>query len=279
MGEFIVGSESLAAGSVTRQDLRARYLKIHQNVYAPTGYRPTADDRAIAAWLWSGRRATLVGYSAAALLGSRWLPDHAPAELGRLRQPAPRGIVIHSGAIAADELIEIDEMRCTTAPRTGYDMGRRLPFETGVIRIDALLNATGCSVENVVEIADRYPGHRGIRRLRVALEFADPGAESPQETRLRLLIMTSALPRPETQIPVGRRRIDMGWPAWMVGVEYDGDQHWSDSRQHAEDIERLEFLAAQGWTIVRVSRDQLRYRPAEVIARIRRALQAAGAPV
>ena len=41
----------------------------------------------------------------------------------------------------------------------------------------------------------------------------------------------------------------MGWPDWKVGVEYDGEQHWTDPNRHAEDIERLEYLAAQGWII------------------------------
>lgn len=62
----------------------------------------------------------------------------------------------------------------------------------------------------------------------------------------------------------------------MVGIEYDGEQHWTDARQHEEDIERLEFLAAQGWTIIRVSRNQLRYRQSEVLQRVRAALAAAG---
>src|SRR6185312_8319451 len=69
-----------------------------------------------------------------------------------------------------------------------------------------------------------------------------------------------------------RHRIDVGWPEWKVGVEYDGEQHWTDSNRHAEDIERLEYLAAQGWIIVRVGARQLRYDRAEILAHVRRAL-------
>jgi hypothetical protein len=153
-----------------------------------------------------------------------------------------------------------------------------------VIRIDALLNATKVGVPQVESITLRYPGARGIRRLRRALDLADAGAESPQETRLRLLLERSGLPRPVTQIPVtndwGRvvRRIDMGWPEWMVGVEYDGEHHWTDPASHDGDIERLEFLAAKGWAIVRVSARQLRYQPALVVERATGALQRAGFP-
>ena len=144
-----------------------------------------------------------------------------------------------------------------------------------MIRMDALLNATGVPTVDVDAIAQRYPGARGIRRLRSTLGLVDPGAESPQETRLRLLLVRSELP-PVTQIKVGRRRIDMGYPEWKVGVEYDGEQHWTGPDDYADDIERLEFLALQGWIIVRVSSIQLRYKPDAVVERVRDALRRAG---
>jgi len=215
-------------------------------VYKKTGHEMTALDKARAAWLWSDRRATLVGLSAAAVLGSKWVPADRPPELAHSRRGAPKGIAVRSGAIRDDELCTVGGVRCTTPARTAYDLGRRLPFEEGVIRVDALLNATGTPLSAVAEIAQRNPGARGVRTLRRVLEFADAGAESPQETRLRLLLVQSGLPRPGTQIPVGRRRIDMGWATWHVGVEYDGEQHFTDAPGYADDIDRLEFLAERG---------------------------------
>ncbi len=272
-----MATEALGAGTITRHALRTRYRKLHQNVYIPRDFTLDARTRARAAWLWSRRSATLSGYSAAAVLGSKWLPDDAPAELARIRHPAPPGILIHTGAIADDELAVVGGMTCTSVTRTCYDIGRRQRLDTAIIRIDALLNVTQVGVERVAGLTDRYPGARGIRRLRRALELADAGAESPQETRLRLLLVRCGLPRPVTQIPVAdewgrvQRRIDMGWPEWMVGVEYDGDQHWSTPEDHENDIVRLEFLASRGWTIVRVSARQLRYKQPEILARVRSA--------
>jgi very-short-patch-repair endonuclease len=274
MEKLIVASEALATGTLTRQILRTRYVKLHHNVYAQAGIELDAVDRAKAAWLWSRRKATLVGNSAAALLGTRWLPPDAPAELARGRCSAPTGIVVHSGSIALDEICMAKKgMNCTTPARTAYDIGRRVPDDRAIVRIDALFNATRCTVAEVEHIAARYCGARGMRQLRKSLALVDAGAESPQETRLRLLLVRAGLPRPITQIPVGNRRVDMGWPQWKLGVEYDGMQHWTDPAQHAEDIDRLEFLAAQGWTIVRVSARQLRYRPELVIDRVRAALR------
>jgi hypothetical protein len=276
--DIIVGSEALAAGLVTRQTLRTKYVKLHYNVYARKGLKLDAADRAVAAWLWSRRKGVLVGHSAAAMHFTKWLPDDAPAEVGHANQPSPPGIVIHRGTIAADEICLRQSIDCTTPARTAYDIGRRVPGDTAIIRIDALLNATRYSAAEIERIADRYPGARGIRRLRTALDLADGGAESPKETVLRLLLVRDGLPRPVTQILLVKkghkpRRIDMGWPQWKIGVEYDGEQHFTNPDDYADDIVRLEFLAAQGWIIVRVSARQLRFDRAGIIGRVRNALE------
>ena len=275
--DIIVGSEALVAGLVTRQRLRTEFVKLHYNVYAKKGVELGARERARAAWLWSRRTAILVGHSAAAMHGPLWIPPDAAAELAHANQPSPPGIRIHRDTIAAEEVCLRQSIDCTTPARTAFDLGRRLTGDTAVVRIDALLNATGCTVQDVNRIVDRHPGARGIRRLRRALDLTDGGAESPKETELRLLLVRDGLPRPVTQIsvvnPRGKsRRIDMGWPAWKVGVEYDGEQHWTNPDDYAEDIERLEFLGTQGWTIVRVSSRQLSYARDEILQRVRRAL-------
>lgn len=280
--QIVVATEVLASGQLTRRDLNRRYTKLHRNVYVRSGDELTAADLAYAAWLWSGRTATLVGHSAAAMLGSRWIPADAPVEIAHSRRAAPRGVMVRSDELGAHDLRTIGGITCTTAARTAYDLGRRLPLETAVIRMDALLNATAATRRSVEDIARRHRGARGVRRLRRALDLVDAGAESPQETRLRLLLVQSGLPRPVTQIPVtnaqGRvvRRIDMGWHEWMVGAEYDGEQHFNNPDDYSKDIVRLEFLASKGWTIVRVSATQLRHERAEVVQRVRLALRQRG---
>ncbi|TPG31528.1 endonuclease domain-containing protein [Mycolicibacterium hodleri] len=281
MEQLVVASEALASGALTRQQLRMGYVQLHRDIYAPRELGLTARDRALAAWLWSRREATLVGNSAAAMHGTKWISADEPAELARSRFTAATGIIVRSGTIAGDELCVRRGIPCTTAARTAYDIGRFMLPDKSIARIDALLNATGCLVGDVEEIAGRHSKARGIRRLRAALDLVDGGAESPQETRLRLIMVRGGLPRVATQIPVagdrGRivRRIDMGWPEWMVGVEYDGEQHWTNSRAYEDDIDRLEFLAAKRWLIVRVSSRHMRT-PNEVVRRARDALQSRG---
>ncbi|MGE2729390.1 hypothetical protein ACQI4F_07930 [Mycolicibacterium vaccae] len=284
MSAVFLASEALADGAVTRQDLRRRFVKLHHNVYAPQGMSLTPRDRAVAAWLWSGRRATLAGLSAAAMHGSRWLPDDKPAELTRMRCGTPPNIRIHRDTLLVGEVCLVQSINCTTVARTAFDLGRRIPGDEAIIRIDSLLNATRCPPAEIMAVAGRHPGVRGIRRLREVLKLVDGGAESPQETRLRLVLIRSGAPHPQTQIPVanasGRvvRRIDMGWSDYGVGVEYDGGHHWTDPNAHDSDITRLEFLADRGWIIVRVSARQLRDRPDEIWRRAERALRQRGWP-
>ncbi|BBX18900.1 hypothetical protein CRI77_01960 [Mycolicibacterium duvalii] len=274
--DIIVASEALQVGQVTRRELARDYTKLFRNVYVRTGARVTARDKAVAAWLWSGRSATIAGTSAAALLGSRYLDGSAPAELIRTHRRAPAGVSVFSDTVSARDIFHIGDMPVTKPARTAFDIGRRAPLLVAVQRIDALLNATGCRPADVLAVIGRHPGARGVRRAQDALRLVDAGSESPPETLTRLFLVAAGLPRPETQIPVrghGRLyRLDMGWQTPEVAVEYDGEQHWTDSRQRAHDIERLEFLSQQGWTIVRVSWAQLRDQPERVVERVASAL-------
>jgi hypothetical protein len=64
------------------------------------------------------------------------------------------------------------------------------------------MRAAPFSTEEVLMLVKRYPGARGVRRLRGALPLVDGGAASPKETWLRLLLIDAGFPVPTTQIPV-----------------------------------------------------------------------------
>jgi very-short-patch-repair endonuclease len=110
--------------------------------------------------------------------------------------------------------------------------------------------------------------------LKTALALHDPGAQSPQETWLRLVVTDAGYPRPRTQIPVDcgdgypRYYLDLGWEDAMVGMEYDGAHHRSDPQQARHDIVRHEVLVELGWTVIRVVAGMHR---ADVLRRLERA--------
>lgn len=278
-----LGSEALVAAKLNRYQLTTRYEMLHRDVYVPRGALLTPVDKATAAWLWSGRRAVTAGLSAAALHGSRWIKDRYPAELNHSSRHKARGIILHSDVLTAHERCLVRGIRATTPARTAFDLGRRRGLAVAVERVDALLQVCDLKLVDVQALIKEHPGVRGLVQLRQVLELADYGAESPQETRLRLLYTEAGMRPTRTQIEVvayGQQvgRIDMGWPEWNVGVQYDGIQHWTDPRQRTKDIDQNVEYQDLGWRIVRVGADLLRYRQGTVIARTRDALRAAGAP-
>ena len=280
-----VGTEAIAVGALTRHQLATRYTAIYRNVYIPRGEHATPVQKAYAAWLWSRRRATIVGLSAAAMHGSKWIDTRLPAELNQRNQHKARGLVLHNDTLADNEVVVRDGIPVTTPARTAFDLGRRYGRTLAVIRVDALLQATGLKLADVDALLDRHRGTRGIVQLRQVVGLADGGAESPQETRTRLVLTDAGLRPTHTQIEVFDRwahhvgRIDMGDPRYKVGVEYDGGQHWTVPAIRAHDIDRHAELEALGWRLVRVSADMLRYRPHTIVDRTRTALRVAGAHV
>ncbi|MCV7230373.1 DUF559 domain-containing protein [Mycolicibacterium komossense] len=264
--------------------MRNRYRAVYRDVYVPNDAKLTAADRARAAWLWAAGDCILTGISAAAVLGTKWLDDDRPAELVRVNRHSPPGIVVRSYGLTADETCRRRGMHVTTPPRTAFDIGRTLPARQGIPILDALVQATGIKPSDVMAVASTKRGVRGVRRLRDALELVDGGAESPQESRLRLLLVGAGLPKPETQIEFfddfGEAfiRVDMGWRQWQVAVEYDGIQHWADPQQRAWDIERITLLEAMGWVVIRVSA-RMMSRPLAIVERVRAKLRAVGCPI
>nr|BBX80660.1 hypothetical protein MFLOJ_44470 [Mycobacterium florentinum] len=173
------GTEALAAGIVTPHRLRTDFEPIHRNVDIPRGTKPTPVTRAIAAWLWSGRSATVAGLSAAALHRTAWIDDRLPAELNRPSRDVARGIILHSDSLDEDETCVRDGISLTTPARTAFDLGRRKGLTAAVIRLDALMYSTELKSADVELVADRHRGSRELVQLRQALPVCDGGAESP----------------------------------------------------------------------------------------------------
>ena len=278
MTEVILGGEAVAAGRATRHELQRWYTAIYHGVYVPKGAKLSLRDRAVAAWLASGRRGVVAGVAASALHGAPWVDPTQPIELVGVRCRPQNGLVPRTERIAEDEVTRVCGLPVTTRVRTAFDLGRHLDRRAALARLDALMWNQEFAVDEVIGLAARYPRARGIRQLRELLPLVDRGAASPAESRIRLWLHDAGFPRPETQIPVleGSRPVaflDMGWPEFQVAVEYDGDHHRKDRRQYVKDIARLRMLDAMGWRVVRVIAEE---RPAEWLARVEAALVGRG---
>lgn len=275
MGGPFVGSEAVAEGLVIRSRLAAHYTRLFRDVYVSPDTQVTAALRAKTGWLWAKRQGVVAGFSAAALHGSKWVDGTTTVELIHENRHRLPGVRTRGDRIGDDEIVMIDGVPVTSPTRTVLDLGCWYPIMTAVAAIDALARATEIKSADVELLAQRYPGRRGIAQARVAIGSFDPGAQSPKESWLRMIVIDAGLPRPQTQIPVLNEfgsaiaYLDMGWADVKVAVEYDGDHHRSDRSQYNWDIRRYERLQHLGWVVIRVvARD----RPADIVRRVRTAL-------
>ncbi len=222
--------------------------------------------------------AVITGVAASAVHGAKWVDVETPIEIISATRPQT-GLIRRRESLLPDEMTVVSGIRVTTVARTAFDLGRHLPRDTAVARLDALMRARPFDVGEILAIAEDHPGLRGLRRLRVALPLADGGAESPRETWLRMLFIDAGLPPPTTQVVVrdeyGRyvRRIDMAWDHFKVGAEYDGDVHLTNRKTYVNDVMVARVLHRLGWHVIHVIKED---HPRDIVEEARTALLARG---
>lgn len=183
------------------------------------------------------------------------------------------GITLHRSA-CPDRSIA-GGLPVTTRVRTVADLVCRQTLVEAVTILDMALHRRVVSVPSLYRWADGNAGNRGIGRLRHALELAEPATESPMETRLRLLLVLSGLPKPHVQ-PTLRAasgmfiaRPDLFYPIHGLVIEYDGTGH-KDSV--AGDNRRQNRLLEAGFRILRFAASDVLGSPSDVVSLVRRAL-------
>jgi hypothetical protein len=219
----IIGSEILAAGILTRGQLRARYDRVLTDVYLPRDCEPTIVDYAESAWLWSGRTGIISGIAAAALYGVTWVDAGVPIEvLTRRRSSDPR-LITRSERHHDDEVRTLQSGVLITSPaRTALDLARHHPRIVAVKHLDGLAAVTGVSLIEIAALTQRYRGVANIRECWDPLRLMDGGAKSPRESELRVAMVDAGLPKPAAQIWVdnaGRSAIvPLGWEQQRIGL-------------------------------------------------------------
>lgn len=184
----------------------------------------------------------------------------------------------------------LDGVRITSPARTWLDLAHHLPLHDLVAAGDYLVNCHGpehpfpcepiCTVDELRAVTMKHPKKKGKLRALEALELIRTGADSPQETKMRLLLVEHGLPEPELNVVL----FDDGgfpvvWPdaayrAARVSLQYDGKVH-GEELQYQKDIDRGARTAGLGWTEIRIGANDLRGNRPPVVAKVRDALRRA----
>jgi hypothetical protein len=271
------GSTALRSGLLTPRQLRgSSWRRLLPDVYVHRDVPVTHELRAEAATIRLPE-AVVTGCSAAVLWGvdlvgpSDDVEVTVPPAHGPVRIP---GLRVRRAHLAARDRWHRCGLPVTTAAATAVRVAALLPQDDAVVAMDQLLATGVIDLEPLRAYVSAARGP-GSARARIVAALADGLAESPQETRLRLIIGRSSLPPPVAQHRVlvdGRfvARVDFAWPDLKLAVEYDGLWH-AEPGQFARDRRRLNLLREAGWRVVFVTAADMHW-PNQVVIRIATAL-------
>jgi len=185
-----------------------------------------------------------------------------------------RALTVRHLALPAEDVITLGGVCVTTLHRTLRDICVLAPAVEALIALDMAIRSRRTTKAALRRYVGGVTGLPGSRRLRRQIELAEP-AESPMETRLRWLLISARLPRPEVQTDLyddkGRflGRADLYYPRARLVIEYDGGNH--RDRLVADD-RRQNLLATAGFRILRFTAVDIYQRADVVVSLVRTAL-------
>ena len=277
VGRVFLGRQACDEGWLTPAQLRsAAWRRVARGAYADAELPDTHGLRIAAAGLLLPPAAVVAGRSAAWLLG---LHDAAgPGSAVEVLVPREHrfgpvgGLRVRQGSVDAADVVTVRGLRHTGPLRTACDVARWETTAEAVVLLDLALARGVVSLPDVRGRVAALPTGPGSRAARRAVELADGRAESPQESRTRVVLALAGLhlvPQHDVRDDAGRwlARVDLALPELQIAVEYDGA--WHDERgQFARDRRRLNRLTEAGWLVLHLTAADLR-RPDEVVARVR----------
>ena len=221
-------------------------------------------------------------YSAAFLWGVDLLPKRDAAvsvsisHARRLRPHAQRTTV--RASLSLDDVTTLFNIPLTTPVRTAFDLGRRPRRVDALIALDSMCHHRLIRLPELARYAGERPRWPGVPGLRTLLGLVDARAESPMETRLRLLLHDAGGPAPIPQYEVrnddGRfvARVDLAYPQWRIALEYEGDHH-RERAQFRRDVARSNALRRAGWLVLRFTADDVLRHPQLLVEHVLSAIR------
>jgi hypothetical protein len=154
-----------------------------------------------------------------------------------------------------EDLTELGGLIVTTPLRTAWDLGRLSHRDVAIGALDALLRTEAFTREELVDGVERFRRMRGVVQLRELAPVADPRAESPGESALRLRwldLPSLPPPTPQVSIKVGNvevYRIDLGVPELRYGCEYDGEAFHGADVAASDEARRHDLRVRFRWDV------------------------------
>lgn len=160
--------------------------------------------------------------------------------------------------------MEKSGVRVTNPARTCLDIARLHGFAQGLVAVDSALRAGLVSLEDLKETRAAMARMKGPIPMRMVVEHAYAGSESPYESLLRALIIEripTATVYPQFRV-LGKYRADLCIDGWLI-VEVDGDTKYDGTYGKApetvvkEQMRRQREIENQQFTVLRFGPKEL----------------------
>ncbi|WP_336028058.1 endonuclease domain-containing protein [Geodermatophilus sp. FMUSA9-8] len=266
-GRAFRGSTAVDRGWLTRNQLRSSaWRRLRQDVHADARLPVTHGLHVAGVGLVLPPGAGFARRSAALLWG---VPGLAGAD-DPVEVVVPPGTRWNAGdgvrvrALRSGQALAVRRGRpCTGRVDTAVDLVRDGDPDECVVLLDHLVRAGLADLPAVRAAVAGLPRCRGSAQARAVAALADGLAESPQETRLRLLLARAGLPPPVAQYVVRDAqgfvaRVDLAYPELRLAIEYDGLWHGGRAAFLA-DRRRANRMTAAGWVTLSVTTEDMRH--------------------
>lgn len=193
-----------------------------------------------------------------------------PAHLPRGRNIAGHIVTANSG-----DTVLVNGLRISSPAQLWRELATHLDVLNLVAAGDFLIHRRRpfVTLAGLKGAMGEFAGQRGIRKAKEALELLHEGSESPQESKLRVILQWGGIATvPNVSITTSggyRYRVDLAVVDRRVIIEYQSDKHHMDAAAYRRDMTRISRLEADNWSVIQVNANDLRD-PIELCARVKR---------
>lgn len=278
-----LAKEASSLGISERRLRSPEYRQVLHGVLIRADVPDTLVVRSRAALLLAPPGSVLSHWTAARLWGGT-TPDDPWIHLTLLARSHVRvGGIRHHRHRHLLEITRRHGMPVTSPLQTFGHLARGTSLTDLVALGDSLVRKQRFSIPDLLAYTALWSGqcrHAAVAAARLVRE----GVDSAPETHLRLLMVLAGLVEPEVNIVIHdadgqvRYRLDLGFRAQRLAIEYDGRWHNTPEQQAHDEIRRAE-LRDQGWSFVVVTAEDLYGDPGVLLHCLATAMAEHGIPV
>jgi hypothetical protein len=177
------------------------------------------------------------------------------------------GVLVFRSSTLQGEDTTLRAIPITTVPRTLLDLAARSSTRALARAVREAVRLKLTTVQAIADCLGRHPRRRGSRRLLAVLArysgLPIERARSGAEVRALEVLRAGGYALPHLNARIAGEEADLSWAAVRVLIEVDGGPFHLDAGEDARKRTRWEDA---GWTVERVSSDDVYERPERLLA-------------